>query len=251
MTTDEGTIAESGTPGAAETKPRARSGPKWEKAAMERVKSGIRRFSRPLTDLVARDANEGDTRLLVTDFLCEALGYDKYSDLTTEYRVRGEFADFGLRVDKQLTAFVEIKRVTTKLGTKHLRQVQNYALNEGVEWVVLTNGAQWQVYHITAAMPVLTEIAFEVDLLGDGGLSEKAARLFYLTQESLRRRQIDELWQARRATSPESLANVLRSERVVDAVRKELWRETGHRATGDEIVDLLERTVLRPECLGG
>ncbi|MCL5943183.1 MAG: type I restriction enzyme HsdR N-terminal domain-containing protein [Actinobacteria bacterium] len=251
MTTEEGTIAGAGRPDATETKPRApRSGPKWENAAKERVKAGIRRFSKPLAELVARDANEGDTRLLVTDFLCEVLGYDKYTDLTTEYRVRGEFADFGLRVEKQLVAFVEVKRVTTKLGTKHLRQVQNYALNEGVEWVVLTNGAQWQVYHITAAVPVLTEIAFEVDILADGGPSDKAAKLFYLTQESLKRRQIDELWRARRATSPDSLANVLRSEKVVDAIRRELWRQTGHRATAEAIVDLLEQTVLRPECLG-
>ena len=38
--------------------------------------TGSRNFSKPLTELVARDANEGDTRLLVTDFLCEGLGYD-------------------------------------------------------------------------------------------------------------------------------------------------------------------------------
>lgn len=53
-----------------------------------------------MADLVARDANEGDTRLLVTDFLCEGLGYDKYEDLTTEYQVKGEFADYGVRLDK-------------------------------------------------------------------------------------------------------------------------------------------------------
>ena len=61
----------------------------------DRLKAAIRRFSKPLADLVARDANEGDTRLLVTDFLCEGLGFDKYADLTTEYQVKGEFADLG------------------------------------------------------------------------------------------------------------------------------------------------------------
>lgn len=61
------------------------------------MKRAIKRFSRPLGDLRERDANEGDTRLLVTDFLCEGLGYDKYEHLTTEYRVKGEFADYGVR----------------------------------------------------------------------------------------------------------------------------------------------------------
>lgn len=30
------------------------------------MRAAIRRYSKPLADLVARDANEGDTRLLVT-----------------------------------------------------------------------------------------------------------------------------------------------------------------------------------------
>ena len=47
-------------------KPRPRGAPKWEIEARDRLKVAIRRYSKPLADLVARDANEGDTRLLVT-----------------------------------------------------------------------------------------------------------------------------------------------------------------------------------------
>src|SRR4051812_11125998 len=92
------------------SKPQTRTAPQGESVARERVKVAVRRFNKPLVDLVARDANEGDTRLLVTDFLCEGLGYDKYEDLTTEYQVKGEFADYGVRIDKQLVAFIEVKR---------------------------------------------------------------------------------------------------------------------------------------------
>src|SRR5687768_4512394 len=74
----------------------ARTGPKWETEARERLRSAIRKFSKPLNDLLTRDANEGDTRLLVTDLLREGFGYDTYDDLTTEYQVRGEFADYGV-----------------------------------------------------------------------------------------------------------------------------------------------------------
>src|SRR5919198_2960542 len=134
-------------------KPAARGVPKWEAEARDRLKAAIRRFSKPLAELAARDANEGDTRLLVTDFLCDALGYDKYADLTTEYQVKGEFADYGLRIDKELIGFIEVKRVATKLAARHLRQVEMYAVNEGVEWIILTNGATWQVYHLTPGLP--------------------------------------------------------------------------------------------------
>ena len=59
----------SGSVADAARKPKPRSAPKWETDARDRLKTAIRRYSKPLADLVARDANEGDTRLLVTDFL--------------------------------------------------------------------------------------------------------------------------------------------------------------------------------------
>ena len=223
--------------------------PKWETTARERMKAAIKKFSKPLGDLVARDANEGDTRLLVTDMLCDGFGFDKYTELTTEYRVKGEFADYGIRLEKDLIAFLEVKRVATKLAAKHLRQVETYAVNEGVEWVILTSGVVWQVYHITGGLPIIVDLALEVDLLGDDTLTQKANQLYYLTKESLKRRQIDALWQAKRATSPKSLAKVLCAENVVAAIRKELRRATGQSVTEQEIVKLLHDTVLRPECL--
>src|SRR6266540_7387701 len=227
----------------------ARATPKWGAEARDRLRAGLRRFSKPLSDLAARDANEGDTRLLVTDFLCDALGFDKYADLTTEYQVKGEFADYGVRIDRELIAFIEVKRIATKLAPKHLRQVEMYAVNEGVEWVILTNGAVWQVYHLTGGLPVVIDLALDVDLLSDQSPSRKVSQLFYLTRESLKRRQIDELWKVRRATSARSLAEVLISEAVVEEVRKELRRRTGHNVDQAELVRLLQETVLRPECL--
>ncbi len=65
--------------------------PNWESAAREQVLQAITRYTKPLHELKARDANEGDTRLVVTDILCEGLDYDKFRDLTTENMVRQDF----------------------------------------------------------------------------------------------------------------------------------------------------------------
>jgi hypothetical protein len=53
-----------------------------------------------------------------------------------------------------------------------------YAVNEGVEWIILTNGAVWQVYHITGGLPVAIDLALEVDLLGDQPANHKVNELF-------------------------------------------------------------------------
>ncbi len=243
------TSRESDAREARKSPPAPRAMPKWESEARNRIRTAIRRYGKPLSDLIARDANEGDTRLLVTDFLCEGLGYDKYEDLTTEYQVKGEFADYGIRVDKQLAAFIEVKRCTQKLGVKHLRQVQMYAVNEGVEWMVLTNGQVWQVYHLTGGLPVVVDLALEVDLLDEGGPTGKADALFYLSKEAFKRRLIDDLWKARAATAPKSLVRVLLTPVILDAVRKELRRQTGHNADEKEIERILQAEVLRSDLL--
>jgi len=230
-----------------EPRKRADAQPKWEAEARERVKTGIRRFTKPLNDLIERDANEGDTRMLVNRFLTDVLGYDEFSELTTEYSVKGEFADYGIRIDKQLVAFIEVKRCTQKLGARHLRQVQMYAVNEGVEWMILTNGQVWQVWHLTGGLPVVLDLAMEVDLLGPDSLAVKSDHLFAISKEAIKRRYLDELWRAKAATSPRSLSTVVLSEAVLEAVRKELRRQTGHNCDSAELGKILAADVLRAD----
>ena len=236
-------------PGPAAKKARGRQMPKWEADARDRVRAAVRRFARPLADLVARDANEGDTRLLVTDFLCDGLGYDKYEDLTTEYQVRGEFADYGVRIARQLVAFIEVKRAATKLGAKHLRQVEMYAVNEGVEWMILTNGQVWQVWHLTPGLPVVLDLALEVNLLGEGGPTQKTEALFPLSKEGFKHHVIDELWRVKAATSAKSIGTAITSDTVIEQIRKELRRQTGHNMDPAELRDLIKSSVLRPDAL--
>lgn len=227
------------------------AGPKWETDATEMLRTHIRKFARPLRELVDRDANEGDTRVLVTDMLCDALGYDKYEDLTTEYAVRGEFADYGVRIDKQLVAFVEVKRAAQNLNARHLRQVETYAVKEGVEWMLLTNGRVWRAYHVTTSpgTPVEVHLVIDVDLLDESTVNQKAADLFYLHKNAMKRDKIAELWTRRAATAPEALVDVLLSDAVLDAARKEVRRRSGYNPDPDSLAKTLREGVFRSELL--
>lgn len=223
--------------------------PKWESAAREQVRDAIARYTKPLHELKSRDANEGDTRLVVTDILCEGLDYDKFRDLTTEYMVRQDFADYGVRIDKQLVAFIEVKRISQKLNERHLRQVQMYAVNEGIEWMVLTNGAVWQAYHLTGGLPVVVNMAFEIDLLGSATLEEKTELMFLLHREALKRRRIDEAWKHRAATEPRALLEVILSESILDQIRKEVKRRTGTTTTPEAVSEVIRTEIVDPKLL--
>jgi len=220
--------------------------PKWEASAKERIKSGLAKVAKPIEALRSRDAVEADTRLLVTDVLCDLLGYDKYEDLTAEYQVKGEFADYGVRIEKQLVAFVEIKRVSQKLNSTHLRQVENYALKNGVSWAILTNAQQWQVYHVQIVSGEQSELTLvvEIDLL-DASVkpNEKVERLFLFSREGIQRGRLDNFWREKFATSSRALRPILLSNAVIDEIRKELWRSTKLRIENAEVRAALESMI--------
>ena len=200
--------------------------PKWEDDAKAQIKQLLPKRMRALKALKDRDAVEADTRTFVTDILVDVLGYDKYEELTAEYLVRGEFADIGVRVQGELKFFVEIKRITMPLKEQHLRQVKNYAANEGVEFVVLTNGIVWQVYHISNTTPITETMIVEIDLL-EQKPAEKEAKLFPLSRNAITRGVLDSLWRDQMALEPGLLLSTLTDETVVAAVRKAVRAKSG------------------------
>ena len=70
-----------------------------------------------------------------------------------------------------------------------------------------------------------------------------------VSKEAFKRHLIDELWQVKAATSANSLGAVIMSDTIVDQIRKELRRRTGHNVEPSELRELLKASVLRPECL--
>jgi predicted type IV restriction endonuclease len=198
----------------------------WETKAKDTLRTFLKANLKSLKALADRDAVEADTRTFVTDLLVEGLNYDKYEELTAEYLVKGEFADIGIKVDKKLLAFVEIKRVGLDLKDTHLRQVKNYAANEGVEWVILTSGRHWQVYHISNTTPIEHELLFQVDLLAEGSPAEKVAQLWQLSKQAMSKGIINETWKSTAAVNESSIRAALLSPPVLLAVRKEIRART-------------------------
>jgi hypothetical protein len=222
----------------------ARPMPRWEADARDRVRAAVQDFAGPVTGLAARDADEDDTRRLVTGFLRDGLGYGQ-ADLTADYQVKGEFAGYGVRIAHRLVAFIEVKRAAAGLGPQHLRRAEMHAASEGVEWVILTNGQVWQAWHLTAGPPAVLDLVLDADLLGEGGPAQADA-LFQLSKEAFRHHVIDGLWRVRAATSATSLATVITSDPVIGQIRKELRRRTGHDVDPAELGDLIRSSVLRP-----
>jgi len=85
-----------------------------------RIASGLKRFQPILDSARARDANESDTVIIVMDLLSEILGYDKYSEITSEHAIRGTFCDLAIKIDGGLALLIEVKAIGLELRDQHV-----------------------------------------------------------------------------------------------------------------------------------
>ncbi|MEE2039714.1 hypothetical protein Q8791_21065 [Nocardiopsis sp. CT-R113] len=208
----------------------------WETPVRGRVAAAVDRLSGPLADLLERDANDGDTRLLVADFFSVGLNFSKYQDMTTEYRTSGDSIDYAIMLEGKLFAPVEVRRIGQELDQRNIQMSRRLAVEEGAEWIILTNGRLWRVYHLRpdgegGNQPV--EV-IDIDLLDTDAYHHNVDALFHITRESVDHGRLDALRQWKEAVEAAPLAEVLRGDAVVAAIRDQVLAATGHRGhTGD------------------
>ncbi len=107
----------------------------------------VTKLQRVLKVAVDRDINEADTVAIVKDIFSDIMGFDKYTEITREYAIRGTFCDLAIKIEDKLQYLVEVKAIGLDLQENHLRQAVNYGVNQGVQWVVLTNGVRDRPQH--------------------------------------------------------------------------------------------------------
>lgn len=110
------------------------------KKVLERLIAGIKRYQPILAAAKARDVGEADTVTIIKDMLADIFGYDKYSEVTSEFAIRGTFCDLAIKLDGALQILIEVKAIGLELKEPHVKQAIDYAANQGIDWVLLTNG---------------------------------------------------------------------------------------------------------------
>src|ERR1041385_7880233 len=88
----------------------------------KRISDELKRFQPIIDSARARDINESDTVTIVTDILQSVLGYDKYSEITSEHAIRGTYCDLAIKLDGDLTFLVEVKAVGHELKDQFIKQ---------------------------------------------------------------------------------------------------------------------------------
>lgn len=219
----------------------------------ERLAASLKRFQPILISARDRDVGEADTSTIVKDMLCDIFGYDKYSEITAEFQIKCTYCDLALKIEGKLSLLIEVKAVGIELKEAHTKQAVDYAANQGVEWVILTNGLVWKVYRVIFAQPIAQELVIEWVMTELSARSEAHLdALYMLTREAHSKAALDDYHTQRQAMSRFFLGAMVVSDSVVDTMRRELKKVSpGVRFDNEEIRQALMTEVIKREVLEG
>jgi hypothetical protein len=214
-----------------------------------RLTIGIKKFQNVLKSAKTKDINESDTVTIIMDMLAELFGYDKYSEITSEYAIKKTYCDLAIKIDNKLRFLIEIKAIGLDLKVDHIKQVVDYGANQGVDWVILTNGINWKVFKIIFGKPVGNDLVYEFDFLALN--SKKPADidlLYYVSKESLGKSALEDFRLQKQTLNKFFIGQVLITEPILDSIRKTIKKICPDvKVTTDEIKEVLILDVLKRE----
>ena len=223
------------------------------KKVRERILAGYKSLQQVIVQQKARDVSEADTVTLVKDLFASVLGYDKYSELTSEFAIRGTYCDLAIKLGDELKELVEVKAIGITLEDRHVKQAIDYAANQGIEWVILTNAVTWRLYEVIFGKPIEKRLLIEIDLLAlDLRKDEDIEKLYLLTKEGFLKGAHLELRDRQDATNRFLLAAlILNDEDILCAIRRELRRVVDVLVDEREIASVLRNEVIKRDVLEG
>ena len=223
------------------------------KKVKDRLVTGIKRFQPILESAKARDVNESDTVLILTDILSDVFGYDKYSQITSELAIRSTYCDLAIKIENKVVVLVEAKAIGHELKDQHVKQAIDYAANKGVEWAVLSNGVRWRIYRVIFGRPVDMELLVDFQFLQLDPKDETHLQLLYLlTLEGWTKSAIGEYQAQREALSRFCLGALMLSEPVLSSLRRELRRISPDvKIEIEDISTVLTNEVIKREVIEG
>jgi hypothetical protein len=223
------------------------------KKVAERIVAGLKRFQPILASAKARDVGESDTVTIVVDMLAEIFGYDKYSEITSEYAIRGTYCDLAVKLEGTLQTLIEVKAIGIDLKDAHVKQAVDYAANQGVDWVLLTNGITWRVYRIVFAKPIDHELVIDIDFCGLNPRTASDVELLYLwCKEGWQRSVLGDFHTQKQALSRFFIGAMILTPPVLDVIRRELRRVSPDvKIESEQIRNVIAAEVIKREVMEG
>lgn len=173
-----------------------------------------------------QNINEAETSLRIGKFLEDALDYDVFQDITKEHTIKDRYVDYAIKVNGKVVFFIEVKQAGIELKERHIEQASNYAANAGVEWVLLTNGCQWHLYHLTFEDGIQNDLVMTADIFTED-IKIASDKISLLHKKSILKNEHEDYYSKIKALSPESILQSIFHENTLRMMRGHLKKMSG------------------------
>ncbi len=205
--------------------------------------SAMKAYSKKFLSSKSMELDESGTRLMINSFLIDVLGYEPIEEIKTEYMIRGTYADYVVQIKGIQHFLVEVKALSLQLSSNHLRQATNYGANEGIEFILLTNGRSFDFYKVIFNKPIEIRKIFSIDLSDMDGFKDSIEFLEFLHRDSVANKGLDLLWKKTMALDPEYIAGLLYDSTVINFVKRYLKKKFKAKFTDEEIHNSINRII--------
>lgn len=220
----------------------------------ERITKGLKKFQPILRKAQAADVNESDTVTIITDMLCEIFGYDKYENITSEFAIKKTYCDIAIKLQDKVPFLIECKAIALDLKDDYIRQATGYAANSGINWVILTNGMVWKVYHMTFGKAVDHELVYEFNICDMSAKKQGDIELlYYLCIEAFAKNSkatLENLREQKQILNRFIIGRVILTDAGLDGIRKCIRRlYPDLKVTNEEIHEIIHNEIFKREIV--
>jgi hypothetical protein len=219
-----------------------------------RLTDSLKKYKRIVANARKKDINESDTVTVIVDMFTEIFGYDKYSEITSEYAIRSTYCDLAIKIGKKLTLLVECKAIGKTLKEDFVRQAIDYGTKEGIPWVVLTNGDEWRVYKIIfKKQPVVKEEVFsfiitEMQAKDSDGID----KLYALSREGMSKSKsaISDYYDHVSTVNKYMLGQLILEDSTISHIRRMLKKISPEiKVDNDKLAEMVTHEVIKRDVL--
>ena len=152
-----------------------------------------------------------------------------------------------------MQTLIEVKAVGITLRDNHVKQAVDYAANQGVEWVILTNGQHWKVFSVSFSKPISADLVLDLDILSMSHSDEDAIEdLYLLSKEGVQRSGLDAYNDQLKVRNKFNLAALILSDPILHTIRRELKRISPDvRISVEELKAALGHEVIKRDAIEG
>lgn len=190
-----------------------------------------------MEDARRTNLNEADTMVRIIKIFEDVLGYNSMTEITREQAIKDKYVDLAIKINGGIAYLIEVKSADTKLRDKHIEQAEMYASRGNIQWVLLTNGIEWILYHLTFDEGIQYDRVWECSIVED--IDSAAELIGILDRKSVASGSLERHWNLTVAVSPESIGKVLFSEDVINVIRRELKRSIGVRIDEEVLISAI------------